>query len=618
MVVKQQTFSEKISELQEILENISSFSCIVVIDSEKRILPLKQKCELDNQKLLNIFRELKNNFINYKIFTSSFKLPDQGTLIGSYIETALSEVAIIGKSEKDDLSQEDLSIFKLITSLILNIFKEIESIVESSEKIQEMEDIISFYKAITKPINRELFLAYILDKIISEIGSEVGSIVIIDKNLSEIASLHLGLDEEKVKTIIDFIKKNNLISKPTTIDGTRIENIFPNYSKTIKNIVIYPIEFESEILGFVILANKRIGFEYSTFSVQDISKLELLIKPASVNIKNYIMFREIFLLNQLSQKILSNINTTIIITDKNNQIKYINKNNNIKISKKILEIITKQNNYLSKEKEELEIENKFYEISIQPIFDESGELNEILWTIEDTTYKKELINKHIISEKMNVISELVSGIAHEIRNPITSINGFIELLKIKKNDEEFINKFIEIVSKDTQRIVNLLNSFIKFSRPTDYQISDVDLASVVRESIDIMSYQIKQKGIIVKNYIDSSIIVKGNYNLLLQVFTNLIINSIQAIDKKDGEIEIGYMNYYEKDSEYIVIYVKDNGVGIPKEIQDKVFDPFFTTKNDGTGLGLSICQKIIMDLKGIIKIKSKENEGTTVMVFLPK
>ncbi|MGC8964720.1 MAG: two-component system sensor histidine kinase NtrB [Brevinematia bacterium] len=618
MVVKQKTFNDKILELKNILQLVQSFKCLLVIDNDRRTLYLKQECSIDEEEAFRIFKEAKNNFINHKISTSFFNSSDQGTIIALYTETSLNEIVIIGGSKKEEISQEDIAIFKLISIVISNILLDLESMAETSNKIQELEELLSFYKAITKPINREFFLAYILDKIISEIGSEVGSIVIVDKNLSEIASFHLGLDSEKTNRIIEFLKNNGITSKITALNQTKIRETFPEYSKTVKNMIIYPIEFEGEILGFTILANKRIGFEYSSFTLQDISKLEVLIKPASINIKNYVMFRELFILNQLSQKILSNINTTILITDKNGQIIYINKINNAELAKKIIETTLPPLTYPMKDKEEIQIENKFYEVSIQPIFDETGQISEILWTVEDISYKKELINKYIISEKMNVISELVSGIAHEIRNPISSINGFIELLKIKKNDEDFINKFIEIVSKDTQRIINLLNSFIKFSKPIEYEIENVNLSSVIREAIDIMSYQINQKGISVKNKLDTSITVKGNYNLLLQVFTNLIINSVQAINKNNGKIEIGYMNYYEKESEYIVVYVKDNGIGIPQEIQDKVFDPFFTTKQDGTGLGLSICQKIIIDLKGIIKIKSKENEGTTVMVFLPK
>ncbi|MGC8870900.1 MAG: hypothetical protein ACP5PT_07420, partial [Brevinematia bacterium] len=380
MVVKQKTFNDKILELKNILQLVQSFKCVLVIDNDRRTLYLKQECSIDEEEAFRIFKEAKNNFINHKISTSFFNSSDQGTIIALYTETSLNEIVIIGGSKKEEISQEDIAIFKLISIVISNILLDLESMAETSNKIQELEELLSFYKAITKPINREFFLAYILDKIISEIGSEVGSIVIVDKNLSEIASFHLGLDSEKTNRIIEFLKNNGITSKITALNQTKIREIFPEYSKTVKNMIIYPIEFEGEILGFTILANKRIGFEYSSFTLQDISKLEVLIKPASINIKNYVMFRELFILNQLSQKILSNINTTILITDKNGKIIYINKINNAELAKKIIETTLPPLTYPMKDKEEIQIENKFYEVSIQPIFDETGQISEILWT----------------------------------------------------------------------------------------------------------------------------------------------------------------------------------------------------------------------------------------------
>lgn len=149
-------------------------------------------------------------------------------------------------------------------------------------------------------------------------------------------------------------------------------------------------------------------------------------------------------------------------------------------------------------------------------------------------------------------------------------------------------------------------------------MTEVSINNVISETIDILLYQINQKGIKVINKLDKEITIKGNHSLLLQVFTNIILNSIQAINHSKGEIEIGYLDYSDQGKDYIVIFIKDNGIGIPDELQEKVFDPFFTTKPNGTGLGLSISQKIIMEHGGFIRIKSKEQKETTIMVFLPQ
>jgi signal transduction histidine kinase len=265
---------------------------------------------------------------------------------------------------------------------------------------------------------------------------------------------------------------------------------------------------------------------------------------------------------------------------------------------------------------EIEYEGKFYEVSVSTMYDELGNVEGTLWVIDDITYKKELLNNYIISEKLNMMSEIVTGVAHEIRNPLTSLFGFIELLKTRKDDIDFIEKFTSIASLEAGRIINLLNNFMKFAKPVNYDMSEVDLSKVISSTLDILRYQIVKKNITVINNISEPIVVMGNYDLLLQVFTNLILNSIQAINHNNGRIEIGYISVY-KGKNFEGVYIKDNGVGIPNNIRNRIFDPFFTTKAEGTGLGLSICQKIINDHKGFISFDSKEGEGTTFTVFLP-
>lgn len=616
MIDRSITLVDKIDELINLVSNFDEFCELAIVDQEYKIVFIKPCSILTKDEIIEIFN---NSREKYKKTNNNFQIQhkDSNTILSLYFTTKNSEISLVGVA-KNNITTKEESIFKLIGFNVKDIFETIDIFINLTDRQRELESLLGFYKSITTPINKELFLAYILDKIIIETNSEVGSIMIVSKELQPISIFSLGLSQEITIRLFEYKKTNNT-DIPSIIEEHKIQEILQENSKGIINIIYYPIKFENELVGIVFLANKRIGINYIPFSEKDIEKLKSILAPVGIIIKNYIMFRDLFLLNQLNQKILSNITTTIVLTDNKFSIKHINKPANENIIKEIIHRAREKGlQLLTDVGVELQLGNYFYEVKTQPIFDESGEIIEMVWTIEDITYRKELINRYVLSEKMNIISEIVSGIAHEIRNPITSISGFIELLKTKKDDKEFIEKFIEITSKDIERITNLLNSFIKFSKPVKYEMTEVSINNVISETIDILLYQINQKGIKVINKLDKEIIVKGNHSLLLQVFTNIILNSIQAINHSKGEIEIGYLDYSDQGKDYIVIFIKDNGIGIPDELQEKVFDPFFTTKPNGTGLGLSISQKIIMEHGGFIRIKSKEQKETTIMVFLPQ
>ncbi|MCS7299369.1 MAG: ATP-binding protein [Spirochaetia bacterium] len=617
MVDRTPTLVSRIEQIINIASFIESFSDLFIVDQDNKVISIKSSGNINYEHLISVFKQTREDFFKFKIpflceTINGFRF------ISYYFRSRNSELALIGINRNEELFLGDLSTFKLLVMNIKDIFDTVETTASVISEFREVESILSFYKSITAPLNRELFLAYIIDNIIAELGAEVGSIVILDKNYDIISGFYLGLEESITKKLIVKAIQIGHLEEPVIASANDKQELLSQDDKKLENLIIYPIRFEKEVVGAVILANKRLGIDYKPFNENDVSKLKILINPVGVVVKNYVMYKELFFLNQLSNKILLNITSIIAITGDDGRIKYINKTELKELVEDIIKSIKEKDaQKLQSVGVEVEVKNSFYEVKAQPIYEETGSVSEILWTIEDVTYKKEITKRYVLSEKMNVISEIVSGIAHEIRNPLTSISGFIELLKSRKDDQKFIDKFIEVTSKDIERIINLLNSFIRFSRPINYEISEVSLKSLVNESIDVLLYQINQKHIKVINKLDDNAVVKANYSLLLQVFTNIILNSIQAIEHKSGIIEIGYSEYFDNNTNYLAVYVKDNGVGIPKEIQDRIFDPFFTTKPKGTGLGLSICQKIVMDHGGFIKVKSEEGEGTTVMIFIP-
>ncbi len=226
--------------------------------------------------------------------------------------------------------------------------------------------------------------------------------------------------------------------------------------------------------------------------------------------------------------------------------------------------------------------------------------------------QKELIE----SEKLASLGKLSAGIAHEIGNPLSSIEGYIELLKRDDitNDEqkkEFFNKIL----RETQRIDKIIRTLLDYVRPRDYMSQKINPNDVIKSSMKIIKSQGILKNIEMKQELCNSLpTVNADPHQLSQVIINLILNSKDALGN-DGQITITT----KINSNYSEILLHDNGSGIPEEIKSKIFDPFFTTKEPGkgTGLGLSICKRIVENFEGTIEFESKSGIGTTFIISLP-
>jgi len=236
---------------------------------------------------------------------------------------------------------------------------------------------------------------------------------------------------------------------------------------------------------------------------------------------------------------------------------------------------------------------------------------------------KELVDiqrQLIQAEKLASVGILAGGVAHEINNPLTAILTNIQML-LASRDGQFDRESLELIEEATKRcrtIVQKLMSYAKKPLETA-QVSEVDLANVIKNVISFVGYQLEQENIKMSTEAkEDSYLVMGNQNELEQVVTNMILNARDAIRhvKKSGEIHISLIKKGDK----ISIAIKDNGVGIPKELLSKIFDPFFTTKDvgKGTGLGLSICQSIVAKHNGVISVQSEPNKGSTFIVQFPK
>jgi len=217
------------------------------------------------------------------------------------------------------------------------------------------------------------------------------------------------------------------------------------------------------------------------------------------------------------------------------------------------------------------------------------------------------------ADKLATIGELAAGAAHEIRNPLTAIQSSLQYLSTKIQTEKE-KKLLTNALKETGRINEILSALLSFSRPSEIKKEKNNIIEILEDCLDLISIQAnKFKITTTHDYPATPILLNSDKAQLKQLFLNILLNSAQAM-KKGGELKI---TVHPKDNEKILVTVTDTGEGIPEGKLDNIFDPFFTTKKGGTGLGLSICYGIIEAHQGEIEVKSKVDQGTTVLITLP-
>lgn len=246
--------------------------------------------------------------------------------------------------------------------------------------------------------------------------------------------------------------------------------------------------------------------------------------------------------------------------------------------------------------------------------DREGCILGIVTIFRDITDQKLLEEQVRRAEKLSVVGQLAAGTAHEIRNPLTSVKGFIQLLRARFAENDPAQEYISIMTSEIDRINSIIQEFLLLAKPSAPSFRLVDLHAVLDEISLLVESEALLKNVQVhKEYSLGLPLLKIDKEQMKQVFLNLITNSIAAMPD-GGHLT---MRTAMEDERNLVVVIEDTGSGIPAENLERIFEPFFTSKDQGTGLGLTVSYGIVQNHGGVIKVDSKVGEGSRFSVLLP-
>lgn len=246
-------------------------------------------------------------------------------------------------------------------------------------------------------------------------------------------------------------------------------------------------------------------------------------------------------------------------------------------------------------------------------------IQKLVEDVDQTQSELQQSREHLLqSEKLAMVGKLAAGVAHSVRNPLTSVKMRLFSLERSLDLTHLQKEDFDVISDEIRHIDAILQNFLEFSRPPKLKIQNISLSDVVDMSIQLLRHRLESYGAEVELTRQQRLpFIEGDPEQLKEVLVNLIINACEAMGE-GGKIHIQELQgFSEPMGRVVVIQISDNGPGIPEAIRDKVFQPFFSTKEEGTGLGLSIARRIIEDHKGCMSLRSRKGKGTTFIITLP-
>jgi two-component system, NtrC family, sensor histidine kinase HydH len=495
--------------------------------------------------------------------------------------------------------------------------------------------------AIVVNLDAESFLEFRkkigFEKTINDIGKKSGieyivlqdefGVITSDKPNVELSILN---DDEFLK---DALKKDIVLSRVSNLGDKKVYEVVKSFIVENEKIGLFRIGLSMDEINQLESKIFRRGIIISLVIIV----ISVIVIAVVVSNQNYNMVSEEFdKIQTFTGEILANMNQGVITINKDDEIEIFNKkaeeifdlkkeNVTGKKYSEALKDFCEISKIINDKKEynNLEIslnidgkEGKILSVNSTLIKDSDNRFSAFNIVMDDVTDMKNDEKQKHQNEKLIAMGELASSVAHEVRNPLNSINmiaqRFEKEYSNKMNSEEFDTMF-NVLKSESLRVNNIIEQFLRFARPPKISISEILSTDFLNDIRLITEINAKDKGINTE-FIEKDVsILKIDIEQMKQVFNNLIQNAIDATPQ-GGSISVTYKIKNNKN----IFEISDTGIGISKDDLNKIFNLYFTTKSQGTGLGLSIVQQIISRHSGRICVESNEGKGTKFIIELPK
>lgn len=354
-------------------------------------------------------------------------------------------------------------------------------------------------------------------------------------------------------------------------------------------------------------------------------KTEVNKQTREINASNNILVKknmQIKLERDFRDQILNNVFSGIVTINKQGEITFTNKLAQVILNTELIgkqyentpinEIINYNAPIKNSGEKEFLIANKklYINYKVDILNNVYEGIDETIVIFRDITEEKLMQENITTKDKMQSLGNLISSIAHEIRNPLTSIRAYVELIPRKFDNPKFREMVCKDIPTEIDRLNSLINDLLEYSRPQKPFREKTDLYEVVNKVILLLKNKLQTENIIIENNTDKNTALYIDKNQLRQVLINIVLNAVECLDKQDKRIVI----WSKVNNDCVLLYIMDNGCGIQEETINKIFNPFFTTKDSGTGLGLFICYQLLSENNATIEVQSSIDKGTTFTI----
>jgi signal transduction histidine kinase len=233
---------------------------------------------------------------------------------------------------------------------------------------------------------------------------------------------------------------------------------------------------------------------------------------------------------------------------------------------------------------------------------------------EELKRSQEIIRR---SDRLSALGTLAAGIAHEVRNPLVSIQTFFQLAPDRLHDEEFLTRFLDLTANEVKRIATLIDELLSFARSPTRALQATDLNEIAERVVTLLEGEAHKARVSLTHVLTPALpSVLADADQIKQVLLNIVLNALQATPP-NGSVTVISRAVEVQHEPFGQLEIRDTGVGIAADALESIFNPFYTTKDKGTGLGLTIAHQIITEHGGVLTAESVEGQGTSFFIGLP-